>query len=158
MAPLDDGRLRLFLQEGETKAHMLNHKLENTQALWYSELVAICGYLVVLSCALLLLSLHDHLVVRVQHCELHLNILSVVRMPLALCFLLYSHIELHMVFNFVVLGVWTTLVLPESDSLTNFIAFFIVAQARDFEDAGLLHAPIEKLLAELLIFWIHVYE
>ena len=63
-----------------------------------------------------------------------------------------------MVFDFVVLRVWITLVLLEFNSLANFVAFLIVAQACDFEDSRLLHAPIEKLLAELLILWVHVNE
>lgn len=95
MSPLDDRNFTLLVKIRQPVPCVVNHKSEHSQALRHTELVRVCAPF----------SLQHHAVVRLEHDELQLHVIRDIWCPNPLGFLLQIKVELHMVFELVVLGV-----------------------------------------------------
>jgi len=123
---------------------VVDDKAEDTETIGDSEFVRVRLSLRIL----ILVSLQEHLVVRVEHSERHLNFIGDIWHPFPFMFLLNFDVEFHVVFNHIVLGVGTALAQV---ALSALLTFLVVTKVSCSKHARLLEVPVEQLLAELIV-------
>ena len=108
MTPLNYSHFFFQVEERIAIPPMLDLEFENSKSFRCSECLFVSGCLFVFRTTWLLNSFEKHLIIRVKHSELELDVVSYIWMPVSFCHLINIQVELKIVLDLVILWVWAT--------------------------------------------------
>ena len=109
MTPLNNSHFFFQVEERIAIPPMLDLEFEDSKSLRCSECLFVSGCLIILRTTLLFDAFKKHLIIRVKHSELELDIVSHIWMPASFCHLINIQVELKIVLDLVILWVRTTI-------------------------------------------------
>ena len=108
MTPLNNSHFLFQVEERISIPPMLDLEFENSKSFRCSECLFVSGCLIVFRTTWLFNSLEKHLIVRVKHSELELDVVSNIWMPVSFSHLINIQVELKIVLDLVILWAWAT--------------------------------------------------
>ena len=108
MTPLNYSHFFFQVEERIAIPPMLDLEFENSKSFRCSECLFVSGFLIVLRTTWLFNSFEKHLIIRVKHSELELDVVSYIWVPVSFSHLINIQVELKIVLDLVILWVWTT--------------------------------------------------
>ena len=109
MTPLDNSHLFFQVEEGIAIPPMLDLEFENSKSFRCSECLFVSGCLIVFGTTWLFSALEKHLIIRVKHSELELDIVCYIWVPVSFSHLINIQVKLKIVLDLVILWIWATI-------------------------------------------------
>ena len=109
MTPLDNGHFFFQVEERIAISPMLDLEFENSKSFGCPECLFVSGCLIKFRTTWLFDALEKHLIIRVKHSELELDIVSHIWMPVSFGHLINIQVKLKIVLDLVILRVWATI-------------------------------------------------